>query len=211
MKMRMSFVAVVAALSLGGLANADTVSWTDWTDASSNSAVGTMGSVGVSFSGPLFFAQTNNQNNYWANNGTYVTPLVGNAPPFDILAITGDSTYSLTFSAPVTGLVMAIVSLGQPGLGTQYAFNQSFQVLQFGPGSFGAGPLTNIGANGFGGQTLQGNEGHGLIFFPGTFTTLTWVGANPEAWNGFTVGIVPAPGAAALLVGAGALVARRRR
>ncbi len=114
-------------------------------------------------------------NRHWSPSSTYTSPLVSNPPPFDIVGISGNPVpHTLTFSRPVSGLVFAIVSMGQGGIGTQYMFDQPFQIIQNGPGEFGNGPFVNLGSNAFGGQTLQGNEAHGLIYFPGTFQSLTW-------------------------------------
>jgi hypothetical protein len=84
---------------------------------------------------------------------------------------------------------MDIMSLGQPGVGTTYLFNSSFTILQVGPSTaFGGGSLTQSG------NMLIGNEGDGIIRFPGPVTSISWTTTNGEFWNGFTFG---APVAAA--------------
>ena len=88
--------------------------------------------------------------------------------------------------------------------------------MNSGTGFFGgsaAGSLSEIAGN-----TLQGIEGHGVIQFIGTFTSIDWTIPTEEFWHGFQVGIptpqvVPEPLALSLLVGglaAAALRSRRR-
>jgi hypothetical protein len=47
----------------------------------------------------------------------------------------------------------------------------------------GGGSLNTVPGNG-----LQGTEGNGLAQFTGTYSEISWVGTNPEDWNGFSVG-----------------------
>ena len=220
-----------AALALGGLflwspaALGAPVVWTDWTAADADSASGTLGGVGVAFSGALNpAAQTSGGTNFWSvNPATYTSaPEVDNGPPdSDIIRLTGgpgSGTQTLTFSAPVTNPVMAILSLGQLGVPVTYDFDVEFDILNNGPGFFGNGPLTELP-----GDVLEGREGHGIIQFAGTLTSISWTIPTPEFWHGFTVGVpdggggpspIPAPGGAGLLAAAGALLfaaCRRRR
>jgi hypothetical protein len=108
-----------------------------------------------------------------------------------MIAILGtDTTHTITFGTPVVNPVMDIVSLGQAGIDTQYDFSlssgQSMSILEQGPsyGFWGCDTCLSLS-----GTTLTGTEGDGVIQFIGTFTSLTWTGANPENWNGFTFGV----------------------
>jgi hypothetical protein len=77
---------------------------------------------------------------------------------------------------------------------------------------------------------MTGFEGDGLVQFTGTFSSLSWTGANPGFWNGITFGVAGLPGANgggggsavpepatlrtilfALIAGAGVTRARRSR
>ena len=63
---------------------------------------------------------------------------------------------------------------------------------------------------------LQGNEGHGVIQFLGTFTTIDWTVPVGESWHGFQIGIpgvqqVPEPATLLLLAGSAVAAIRARR
>ncbi len=189
---------LLASLSLPAAAAAD---WTRWTTQSGPTAVsgqlidaGT--TVGVSYSGEVDFTQLNGTGvNYFQPLSTFTAANVPNAPAFDMIAISGTaSLHTITFSQAVTDPVLAIVSLGQPGIGTQYSFSlaggQSMSILSQGPSSAWGGCATCLSLSG---TTLTGHEGDGLVQFRGTFTQLSWTGANPEYWNGITVGVAPVP------------------
>ncbi len=217
------------ALAVGGFlmaapaAVAAPIAWTDWTTADTDSASGSVNGVAVAFSGALNpVAQTLGGTNFWAvNPATYTSvPEVDNGPPdSDIIRLTGGAAagvQTLTFSQPLTNPVMAILSLGQPGFGVTYDFDAPFDVLNFGPGFFGNGPLAELP-----GDVLEGREGHGIIQFIGTFSSISWTIPTAEFWHGFQVGVadgvdpepIPEPGATLLLAAGCALLfgARRRR
>jgi hypothetical protein len=218
-------VAVLVTLSVP-FGRAATVAWTDWTSATagaSGSGSGTLNvsgeTVNVSYSGEIFFAQTSGAGtNYWNPNTAYLSSAVENAPPdSDIIALIGPSTLNtISFSVPVADPVLAILSLGRPSIGTDYVFDAPFTIVSNGPGFWGNGPLTNIGGN-----TLRGNEGHGVIQFSGTFSSISWSVPLAENWHGFQVGVVglddgpngeiPEPGTIGLALAGLALLAVRRR
>ena len=211
MKKMFLAIAVVLILVMGmaGLSFGGTVDWASWTSSGSSTASGTIGSVGVTYTGELAFAQINNTGTYYYTDATkiavgapYTSATVANLPPTsDIIAIDGDATtHTIIFSSPVTNPVMAIVSLGQSGVHTTYNFDQPFTILSQGPGWWGGPGTLNASGN-----ALQGIEGDGTIQFLGAYSTITWTGSSPEFWNGFTVGSpVPIP-PSALLLGSGLL------
>ena len=207
-----SVLAMAFGLVCPGASWAVPVTWVDWTSANATSASGTAGGVDVTFSGVLNpAAQTAGGTFFWGTNSAIYTspPIADNPPPDpDIIRLTGGTeagTQTITFSEPVTNPVMAILSLGQSSLLVTYDFgDEDFTVLNFGPGFFGGpGNLTELAGN-----VLQGVEGHGLIQFNGTFTSITWTIPTAEFWHGFQIGLlepstaVPTP-AALLLLGAG--------
>jgi hypothetical protein len=170
------------------------VSWTDWTSAvigPSGSASGTMGTVSVTYSGEVLFAQTSEGINYWNPSAPYLSQYVDNAPPdSDIVALVGgnQTVNRITFSSPVVNPVMAIVSLGNAAAVVQYRFDTPFDVLSSEKGYWGGGPnsLTELDGN-----ILSGIEGHGAIQFFGTYTSISWTVPQAEYWHGFTVGVDP--------------------
>jgi hypothetical protein len=182
---------------------------------------GTIGSVNVTYTGEIQFIHASNtgQYNYFQPLSTYVGGVVGNAPTDGgMIGIDGNPgmTDTFTFSTPVSGLVFSVVSLGQPGVGTQYTFDNDFSIAACGPNIvYGGGCITQSG------DTMIGHEGDGTILFSGgPITSLSFTAANPEYWNGFTIGLLPQqttvtpePGTITLL-GTGLLgligVARRR-
>ncbi len=205
---------------------ADTISYVNWTSSTgpvsqTGTVSGTLfGSINVTYSGELQFAQTGNISSPWHGYlpaGTWESALVSNAPPNDqIIAIDGlvGFTDTVTFSSPVNNLIMDIVSLGQPGVGTSYTFDKPFTILNIGPSTeFGGGTATLTQS----GNTLTGHEGDGILEFSGPISSLSWTGASPEFWNGFTFGAegpatVPEP-ALPLVISAGliAIVVKRWR
>lgn len=167
--------------------------WVDWTAATAGAA-GTAdgsidapsGQVAVSYAGEISFAQTDGGTNYWAPPEPYVNHVTANAPDVaDIIAMVGPSAGNrLTFEPAVSGLVMGIVSLGQPAANVKYTFDVDIDLLSFGAGFWGNGVIEVEGTN-----TISGSEGHGAIQFAGSISEVTWEVVNGESWHGFTVGI----------------------
>jgi hypothetical protein len=222
-------MAVASAMLVGvsGAAVAAPVFWTDWTTASSTAASGSLtdGSttVSVNFTGTINpAAQTSGGTPFWATNPAIYTapPIVDNGPPpTDIVRLTGGTavgTQTLTFSQPLVDPVMAILSLGQTGAPVTYNFNAPFDVLNSGTGFFGGAASGSLFEDP--GNVLRGIEGHGIIRFSGTFSSISWTIPTAEFWHGFQIGVVgptstvPEPASLALVALAlGTLVVTRRR
>lgn len=201
--MALLFAAVAAP------ASADMTYWTDWTSQNGNVVNGTIaiGSnlVNVTYTGEVSFAQTSGGTDYWAPyNSTYTKAgIVDNGPASsDIISLTGGNATinTITFSQAVVNPVMAIMSMGQYGVAVQYDFAQPLDVLNYGRGYWGDGTLSEQA-----GDVLLGYEGHGIIQFLGTYSSISFTCPTYENWHGFTVGTnslgnpaVPAPGAIAL-------------
>jgi hypothetical protein len=207
MKLPFNKSVFLAACLFAAAANshAATYHYVDWTAA--NPAAGTasgvitlpnLSTVTVNFeainpngsAGTFFFAQTNGTgSDYWNPSAPYISPQVENRPPgTDILALVGgqNQTYKVTLSEAIKDPIMAIVSLGQPGVPTTYDFDVPFTIVSQGAGYWG-GNATSLSQ--LPGDILRGTEGHGTIQFIGTFSTFTWQVPTPESWHGFTFGI----------------------
>lgn len=214
------------ALASPGQALAAVYSYVDWTEAdvAAGTASGTItlpdeSTVDVTFEainddgspGTLYGAQVDGGTNYWAPSEPFISEEVENAPPSpDILQLSGglDQIYRVTLSEPIKDPVMAIVSLGQPGVRTTYDFDAPFTIVSQGKGYWG-GTDTSLAA--VEGDVLEGYEGHGTIRFLGTFDTFSWTVPTPETWHGFTFAIrtteriepTPSEGGAGGMGGAG--------
>ena len=165
-----------------------------------------------------------NTDYFWAgenyNGTTYISANVPTLPPnSDRIGLGGYGipTQSLSFSAPVSNIVMNIWSLGNPSTLGSWIFNQPFVILSQNAGQYPAAPYAlRSAAN----NTLNGYEGSGTLQFTGTFASLSWQVVNPEVYAVWNIGVtsasaaVPEPGtwaAAALLVGGAAFARWRKR
>jgi hypothetical protein len=111
---------------------------------------------------------------------------------------TGVSTYTITFSKPVTNVVLAVSSLGSGvSVTSSYTFDQNFVLLsQHSSGTdFCADPTVTTGTTPqpncltSQGRTLYGLEGAGTIQFTGTHNSISWTIDQPEFNSGIQVGI----------------------
>lgn len=218
---------IALATLLVGLAAAEVrasiISWTDWTSASagaSGSAIGslTIGSetIGVSYTGDVAFAQLSGGTDYWNPSTPYTSnTVVDNRPTgTDIVALKRlGITNTITFSRAVLNPIMAIVSQGRPTSPVRYYFSDApFDVLSSGRGYWGGDPAGSLFEEA--GDVLRGIEGHGVIQFQGSFSSISWVVSPNEDWHGFTIGTqVPEPAAIAIwgTLGSLGLIAARRR
>lgn len=216
---------------MAGILPGATVAWTEWKTEALNTMTGVItlpdaSTVSVTFTGTHYCCNpalsnvsetASESTNLWANgpDSTYESATVENRPPsFGMVAIGFVDTYSITFSRPVLNPVMSWISVNAYGI----QFDETFEVLSSGCGHWGCGTLGNNGTNFL---TTTG-EGHGTIYFPGTFSSLSFEQFEFEGYRAFTVGIlgvseptageIPEP-SAALLLGGGlvALAAWRRK
>jgi hypothetical protein len=217
--MRKFLLSAVVALAVALPATSGTFNYVNWTSSSITGGVTTVlgtlpGGINVTYTGESAFVQTNGGGTNWYGGfaGVYTNGVVSNMPPdSDIIAIVGNgSVDTLTFSAPVSGLIMDLVSLGQPSVLTSYTFDRPFSILSMGPAWWG-GPGTLLASNG--NTTLTGVEGDGVVQFAGSLSTLSWTGATGEYWNGFTFGTptaVPEPATWGLMLAGLAMLGLRR-
>lgn len=210
----------LGALTTATAAGAATIDWASWSSAvpgaTSGSATATFADVGItaSYTGELRSLVANYPS--YAPGGTFSGGTVSNAPVtadgiIQIFGFNANLTNTITFSQAVLNPVLAIWSLGQPGLLAQFNFGQSFAIQAGGPNAeYGGSTITAVG------NTVSGNEGNGVLQFNGTLTSITWTNPMGENWFGFTVGVpvaaIPEPETYALLLaGLAVLGARARR
>ena len=176
-------------------AHADTFVWATWTTdtpstgtSTNGSASGTMPGFTITYTGQI--TQLNGGPS-WDPLSTWIGGVVGNGPPVGATSIhmTGGSpgTETITFSGPVANPVLAIWSLGEPGVQTSFDFNSSepFTIAGGGPNAEygGSGLVLNMAGTG-----VTGNEGNGLIELLGVYTSFTFTTPDFENYYDFTIG-----------------------
>lgn len=214
--------AATAAIWVAMPSHAVQVTWADWQSATSTTVTGSLATstpISIDFSSPssFGFVQTGSGGNFWTEPNPASRPYTGgtveNAPPAaELIALNTAGQKTITFGQPISGLYLAIISWN----GNAAQFDQPFQVISSGQGYWGAGTIT-LGAN----NTFVGTgEPHGILYFPGTFSSLTFTDTSNEYWHGLTIGVaglapvVPETSTSAMMIlglGVTAALASRRR
>lgn len=209
------FAVALLALPLSVYA-ADTASWTNWTDLNHGSLTQNGSTINVGYTGSAFAVD---HGSYFYDVPTSFTSAdITNTPGTNgtlEMAGGGSTVQTFTFSQAVIDPVIALYSLGQPGLAVHLVFDTSdFSITSStANGHWGGGSITQSG------NTITGIEGNGLLQFKGSFTSISFATPDYEYHYGGTVGAplaaVPEPETAGMalagLMVAGTLLRRRRQ
>jgi PEP-CTERM motif len=182
-------------------AHADTFVWATWNTFTASTGTNTNGSASatmpgftITYSGQITQLSTGTDPSWIplaSTPDTWIGGVVGNGPPVGATSIhmTGGSpgTETITFSGPVANPVLAIWSLGEPGVQTSFDFNASEPFTIAGGGGSaefgGSGLVINSAGTG-----VTGSEGNGLIELLGVYTSFTFTTPNFENFYDFTIG-----------------------
>lgn len=213
--MKIKNLAVGFALSaVAFAAQASAVTWTDWSNTSAGTLTFGSSTVNVALAGnPWDLVNGDFYYNNGSTGGTSVSGTYAGLAPSDLIRVYNAGQYTISFDKEVVDPYIALVSVGQGGLGVTYSFDSAFSVVSAGGNYWGYSGYTTSGNN------FTGYEYNGILKFTGTYTSLSFTIQNPEYWHGFNVGAataapVPEPEMyLSLLAGLGALgfVARRRK
>jgi hypothetical protein len=187
--MKTKFLLAATLLTSAVPGQAVEVTWADWTSSTSTTVSGSLATlpdaVDITFSSSSGFAfvQTGG-GTYWWTEGTpkpYTGGAVSNAPSnSDIIALGTGGTKTISFSAPISDLYIAFVSWN----GNVVDFDRPFVKVSEGCGYWGCGTFS-LGVD----DTFVGSgEVHGILYFPGTFTSLSFTDSS-EYWHGLTIGV----------------------
>jgi hypothetical protein len=224
-KCGLSKVTIMLALSMvlfAANASATLVSWTDWTEINdqSGSGSGTLAigasDIGVTLTGPVLGGNIYGSS-HWATNAetpdTYGGAEYGVNTGTDMVLERGIRSVTLSFSQSITGLYIALYSVGQPthdgsgGVPVSYTFYQNGTTDNQGSVvNFGTAVDVQLIASGrsqdsdspysysISDNTITGVEFNGLLKLDGTFNSLRIaIGTNDEYYHGFNIGASPIP------------------
>lgn len=206
---------------------ASPVEWVDWSSVTAGSSGTGTGTLNLN-SGTVNVALTGNVYGF-SDGTTYYSSYpatFGNLNPSDVIQEAGTGSVLITFDKPVSGLYIALLSVGQNINNNHDAVTYTFTVdgnpinplnanlVSSGPDDWG--PIASYSLTN---NSVTGEEFSGVLQFSSAITQLT-IGIGPdEYWHGFNLGAanpdnsVPEP-ATMLLFGAGifglAGVVRRR-
>jgi hypothetical protein len=203
---------LLSAIALNATPTNNWITWTDHSDYSrtTDSPYGTItyattahgyinipsvlggGTINVTLTGEITdysqFRFAGDSTDTWNYPSTFLSSSVTSlAPAGEFVALTGYSnlTNKLTFSAPVTNLIMNIGSLGG-ARDAAYQFDQNFIILSRGETGWGGPTITLYHLDP---KTVYGQEAAGTIQFTGTYSSLSWTTPRKELYSAYTIGV----------------------
>lgn len=211
--MKKSALLALLLLNGGAAAAADTASWASWSD-TTGTFLQNGNTITVTYTGQFnsvdhIAAVFDDVPTSFTNSAVTNTPGANGT-----IHMTGgiSAPNNFHFSQAVIDPLIAIWSVGQPGLPVTVNFDSPFTILSQGAGHWGGGTLTQND------NSLTGVEGNGLLQFHGSYTDITFTTPNFENYYGLTVGslatAVPEPETYTMLLAGLALMgfmARRRK
>ena len=208
------FLSTLLALGAGLAHAADTASWAYWSSSTGGTFVQNSNTITVTYTGDTGGVYASSAP-FTSVPSSFTSATVTNTPVNSLEMEGGNATVNtFAFSHAVVNPLVAVWSVGQPGLPVSFNFlnNPSFTILSQGAGGWGGGTLTQSG------NSITGWEGNGVIQFQGSYTSISFTTPNYEYYYGATVGApvaaVPEPETyAMMLAGLGLLgfAARRRK
>ncbi len=157
--------------------------WAVWDGFTGNEATGTIfapnGPISVSMTTNYTFDSTPGIYNYGVFSAFNDPPPNGTVPRTTWAAGPGGET-TMCFSETVTNPVLLLSSVGNPGLPVTLNFSLPYQVV------FDGGGMTWVNST-----SLIGQEGYGIIVFPGDFDCVTIYSSTPENYTNITWGVNP--------------------
>ncbi|MEZ5031916.1 MAG: gliding motility-associated C-terminal domain-containing protein [Saprospiraceae bacterium] len=157
--------------------------WAVWNSFTGMEATGTIstpnGPISVSMTANYIFDSTPGIYNYSVFSAFNDPPPDGTVPRTTWSAGPGGET-TMCFSETVTNPVLLLSSVGQVGIPVTLQFSLPYEVV------FDGGGMTWVNNT-----TLIGQEGYGIIVFPGDFDCVTVYSSTPENYTNITWGINP--------------------
>ncbi len=169
--------------------------WVDWTIMDEKSAEGKTSRYFIAFAGKpnanTKMADHDGENYFAAVPETFHSDEVGAGPATtDIIRTFGGADagrQEFSFSKPVDGPIIAILSLGSTTQAARLIFENDVELIKSGPGKWG-GSETSLRV-GDDNKTVTGQEGYGLIRIPGTHRAIGFTTPDYERDYGFQIAV----------------------
>lgn len=178
--MKLKSLATAACLAACVLSQPASAGWIDWTSATAGTMTIGASTIGVTLTGsPLDQINGDYYYNNGSTGGTSASGTYAGLAPSDLIRVNNPGTFTLNFDQTVSDLYLALVSVGQGGRPVDYAFNDSFSVINSGNNYWGYSGYSVTG------NTFTGREYNGILHFAGDFNSISFRTNPDEYWHGF--------------------------